>query len=1454
MNNKFKSVFGIALVGTTLFHMWGAGPADLRKAPETLTPPEPATVLCGIMVSNDDWTSTDEAGVYTIEVKPDGEIKCIYKSSDMANTAAALLHNNIMYTVTASLNGCYYNQYSPSDWKRTSHQAIDEINVPSDLTYDPVSGKTIGGFWDSDYGGYSIVASFGLSDAEYTPLTGYWDERDFFAFAATPEGTVYSLYGAFNYLVKVDVNNRNANTPVVERIKTTGLSPEYNMINGKVGSMTYDEANRRLLAIIPQENGWGENKKNWTSLVEINPETGVVTEIRQMPGNACFAGIYVMEAVTDAKAPGAPVGLAVVPSALDPLKATVSFSVPATTFGGAALTEHVMAIVDVNGTSTVHGYYEAGQTVEIPVDLAEGENTVKVTLATDQLRGEPAEKTLFAGEDAPLSVSDVRVDINYGVAYLSWTAPAGGANGGSIIPANITYTVARMPENKTIASGISATSLTDSDLPMTARSIYYTVRAANSKGEAPAVESNRVPAAGSFGVPFTETFDSAEDFALWTVIDPNGGPAWAYNDGQADYLNNPGLIAGDDWLISPAINLEEGKAYKIRYEYRTGGYQKLENFEIKAGQALTPEAMTVEIAAHNGVTNTKYTVAEASFKVTESGKWYIGVHYVGPAENYRLMIDNITLTEFDGRVPAKVSDLTVTPKNPGALDVTVDFTVPTTDADGNELNGVSKAELYREDISSSVPVKVFEGIAPGDALTFDDSMTKAGLYTYAAKVYNANEAGVAASLTTFIGEDKPAAPTALIVTEEGGHPVVSWTAPAIGDNGGWIDPAKLSYSVYRNGVKAGDGVTATSFTDSGYTVPSDRQDAITYVVISCYDGATSRGAQTDATVVGAPYKAPVTETFPEANMNYYPWLTQSFMSPTYAWTLETSGINPVVADHSGDRGVACFHAVGEQNGVVSYYYSPKFDISELSAPVLSFYMYHSPSIEGDGSMQILISVGGGEFVETGEAIARTDADSDGWVRHILDLSTYKGSKDLRIGFAGTGDEAANIFIDDIQLVDIEQRDAAVAQFSVPARVAAGQKVMLEVTVENVGIDDLKDLTVAVTDGGETVASKSGIELVANTSVVIELEAEFATTGIHTLTATLTGDSAAGNNSASAEVNVVTPVAPTVSGLEAAVADGSVTLRWKSPDEFGAITDDVESYNDWAIAGIGEWTMFDGDYAPTVYINKDLGQYPNATDRKAFQVCNASTLGIDIWDEGKPHSGNKMFMAVASVGYVNNDWLISPRLNGAPQWISFYARSFTLQSIAPERMKVWYSTTDNDPVNFTALTPNAIELGATWLEYRFMLPEGARYFAINCISDDSFAMFVDDITFNDMSVPVWTLTGYEVTCNGETVATVAEPEFTHPGGGGKYAVRPVYTEGYGEYCDAIDVATSMISDIESGVKVNTIAGAIVVTGAHGPVTVTNVVGQSFTAASGTIQVNPGVYLVTVDDTTVKVVVK
>lgn len=1460
MNKKLKSILGAAALGAILMPAWAAGELTaMRKAPKALTPPEPSTVLCGIMSSNDEWTDASEAGVYTIEVKPEGAIKCLHRAQDMVNTAAALMHNNIMYAVTATSEGFFYNKYSTNDWSRSSREEIDAVNVPCDLTYDPKTGKAYGAFYDSEEDYYSRICSFGLNDAEATSLKGYWDKRDYRMFAATPDGTVYTLF-SYGRLGKINVTNRNENEAIISVIGTIklsdGFSPDNNLSQGRISSMTYDAENNRLLAVmsaLSEKRVNGTWVKTWGSfLVSIDPETAACTEIRRMPGNACFAGIYVMERATDPMAPGTASGLAVVPDAHDPLKGTVSFSIPATTFGGAQLTAQVMAIIEVNGTQKVEGYYSAGETVEIPVDLIEGDNTVRVTLATDEQRGESVEKTIYSGEDTPQPVTDVRVSVENGKALLSWSAPAGGANGGSLIPANVRYKITRMPDNKTVATDLTTTSFTDSNLPADTRVIYYSVLAYNSKGEATAaVESNRVAAAGAFDVPFTESFDSADDFALWTVIDLNGSPTWSYSDGTATYINPEGKNPGDDWLISPAINVEEGKMYRIKYDYRAFYKDYPESFEIKAGTGMTADDMTVAIATHENITNTKMTSAEAAFKATKSGKWYFGIHYVSPAKMYRLSVDNFSITEFDGRVPAQVSDLTVTPGAKGAMTAKVSFTVPTEDANGNKLTKVTKAELLRDNTLQ----KTFTEIKPGDALEFDDTVTKAATYTYSVKVYNLSEAGVEASASAFIGEDKPAAPSDPVIKEEGTHPCISWSAPAKGDNGGWFDPAQVTYSVYRGSVKVGDAIEATQFVDNTYTIPTDRQDAISYIVITCYKGVSGRGVQSDAVIVGAPYKAPVTETFPEADLSCYPWLSQSFMAPTYAWTLETSGVSPVVADNTGDRGLACFHAVGESKGVVSYFYSPKFDISGLESPVMSFYMYHTPSIEGDGSMQVSISTDGGEFKPVGDPIMRAEGDADGWVNHIVDLAAYKNAKFIRVCFAGTGDAAANIFIDDIRFDNIFSRDTEVLGFSAPARVAAGQTFPVEVKIGNIGIENLTDLTLTITSGEEVIALERGIAIEAGSAAVIASEIKLESVGTHTLTATISNDDNGSNNSATASVKIVEPVLQSVSGLEATVVNGDVHLSWKAPSESGAVTDDVESYKDWAIANVGEWSMYDGDYALTVYINKDLGEYPDAQSRKAFQVCNASTLGIDIWEQGKTHSGNKMFMAVASMNYVNNDWLISPRLNGAAQWISFFARSFTIgDGIAPERMKVWYSMTDTDPVNFTALTENYVELGSTWLEYRYYLPEGARYFAINCVSDDSFAMFVDDLTFNDMTVPVWKLTGYEVTCDGTPVATVTEPEFVHEFGGGKYAVRPLFEEGNGAYCDPVEVIVSGIDALGAGVSVTTAPGKIIVKGTSSPVTVTNMAGISFTASAGVIPAAAGVYLVTVDGATVKVVVK
>ncbi len=107
-----------------------------------------------------------------------------------------------------------------------------------------------------------------------------------------------------------------------------------------------------------------------------------------------------------------------------------------------------------------------------------------------------------------------------------------------------------------------------------------------------------------------------------------------------------------------------------------------------------------------------------------------------------------------------------------------------------------------------------------------------------------------------------------------------------------------------------------------------------------------------------------------------------------------------------------------------------------------------------------------------------------------------------------------------------------------------------------------------------------------------------------------GDAVDANNSATLSVKAVEPVVPAPTALTATAGDGGAVLSWLAPAERGAITDDVESYAPWIIDGVGEWTMHDGDYDVTAYINYDAGQYEKMrlpARHFRFLMCSASAL-------------------------------------------------------------------------------------------------------------------------------------------------------------------------------------------------------------------------------------------------------
>lgn len=184
-----------------------------------------------------------------------------------------------------------------------------------------------------------------------------------------------------------------------------------------------------------------------------------------------------------------------------------------------------------------------------------------------------------------------------------------------------------------------------------------------------------------------------------------------------------------------------------------------------------------------------------------------------------------------------------------------------------------------------------------------------------------------------------------------------------------------------------------------------------------------------------------------------------------------------------------------------------------------------------------------------------------------------------------------------------------------------------------------------------------------------------------------------------------------------------------------ITEDFESYEAFSVDPAGIWTFYDGDGGSTYGFQSVT--VPNLPYTGAAFIMNPSMTNPEITDSQAAHGGNQylaMFNSEPSsivTGSTTNDWIISPALTNATS-LSFYARELTDQ-YGSETMRILYSTTTNDPEAFQLIQQENVST-TEWTEYTYNLPEGTKYVAINCTSDDVFALYIDDITINAQSDP------------------------------------------------------------------------------------------------------------------------
>ncbi len=245
---------------------------------------------------------------------------------------------------------------------------------------------------------------------------------------------------------------------------------------------------------------------------------------------------------------------------------------------------------------------------------------------------------------------------------------------------------------------------------------------------------------------------------------------------------------------------------------------------------------------------------------------------------------------------------------------------------------------------------------------------------------------------------------------------------------------------------------------------------------------------------------------------------------------------------------------------------------------------------------------------------------------------------------------------------------------------------------------------------------------------------------------------------------LTLIKATPSNLKATLNGETALLQWTLHQTF---TDKIETYPDFERNNISNYILRDLDGLETyTYTNFT---WPDAGSPMSYMVFNphATTPAVvmSTW------SGRRMLSAFAGPDGVNNDWLIIPAGSGE---LSFMATSISTSGL--EKFRVMYSTTGNETADFSQLG-DVVTCPADWALYSYNLPEKTTYVAINYISNDTYFLLIDDITFEKEYTHALS---YNVYLDGVSVAaglTETNYELTDLAGGDHLVeVEAVYATG------------------------------------------------------------------------------
>lgn len=1355
------------------------------------------------------WASSSSSSPYGIysftasagSAKYDALATNIQLNANGGGVMANGIYHFVRYTSYGGEYYVYYYEYDVNSKKFIKSgkrvQGMSLISA-SGLAYDKTTGRAFGQFLSADGSSLELGSLDFDSESRSTITVG---GSRLYAIAMNDTGTLYGIDES-GILYKIDKTTGQRN-----KIGKTGITPkgmQSAAFNPKDGNLYWASIDQKESSVI----------------YKVNTTDATLEKVADMPDGEEIVGMSFLSSTND-DAPASVEEVAATPDVSNPNNIKVSFNLPSKTFKGDVLKDNVNYIIYVNGIEAINGQGKAGDVVSKTVTAATGDAVISVVVKNDSGESPFTIAKVYAGPDAPLAPSNVKLtaDNSTGKVNLIWNRPAPiGANKGSVDTTNLNYSVVRYPDSVLVAT-TTDTTFTETITPNELTLYYYTVTAINKGIKSKIGKSNSVSLGSYKKTPYFENFNNEDALSLFTIVNNNNDTyTWQFMNNRAGLHYNWRMDA-DDWLITPAIKLNAGRRYTFSLK-AYGSARYIEKLEVKYGNGTDPTAFTSLIDTTEVNTSDGMTVSH-TLEVPSDGTYHFGIHGISPKTNtYILYVDDIAVDEgVSLSAPDSVNNISITPLEPGSQRATISFTVPSTDLNGKTLSSVDSVAIYRQDGKKIGTVKTPKvGTIAG--ITDEDATN--GFNTYTIIPYNASGKGVENSARAFLGYDTPMNVTNVKMVDNGDNSVtITWDAVGNkGVNGGYVDPAKVKYDVYSSDGEYLTGIIAsvtgkTSIIISGLDLDSEKtQDALIYGVVASTTHGSSNGVPVSI-LQGKPLNLPFNESFESGDVHYDEWFLSSSNNNNFA-------LYSIPEDNDGGS-IRWLPTIDGENATLS---TGKLCLKGTVNPKLTFWYYSAPGRKM--KLNVEVNKAQKDGIDTVLSINYDNLNGEeGWRQAIVDLSEYKELDYIIVRFHGiTGEARLPLVLDNIRITDVKSHDLE-ASMVAPESSHVGIPSAVKVTVTNFGENEASDYGVIITANGDKIG-----EIKDDASKISPYGGYKTYTFNYTAKATdvdktelkaeiiYSADELADNNVATGTTVVIPNDVPTASDLNAANSEDGVELSWTAPaiKEHGdPVTDSFENYSDNVIGSFGDWVTIDGDQQNTYAL--DLSDSGIETGIKmSYFVFNPTDAYFGFMSGLKANSGNQYLASFAAENNNDDDWLVSPALDGSAQTISFYAKDYE-SYYGLDKFEILYSTTNTDTASFVRV-PGTEEMEATttWTEITAKLPAGARYFAIHKKSS-GFVFMLDDFTYiSGKNGAGLKITGYNVYCDGVLVANVPSNNTTYTDtavkdGNHVYMVTALYGNVESAPISSSVNVTTGIDNISSGYIVDDNASVYTISGTY-----------------------------------------